>query len=304
VTPATGIKEEPPLPCPGRPRDRGSASLWLAAVGLVLVAAGVAGSAVGVATVAHHQARTAADLGALAGAARVVEGTDAACRSAAEIASANRARLVSCAVDGWEIVVTVEVAAHPLPALNRTASASARAGPVGVAARQATPSRAGPSRAKTGQAQGQFPASDVPVGSRRWLDAREGVAPAHRVPPKEVGMELSLAARTVAGHTVLEVGGEVDVYTAPKLRERLAELIDAGAAKVVVDLDRVDFLDSTGLGVLVGAHKRLRASGGTFGLVCSKEPLLKIFRITALDQVFPLYDSVNAATGAAPGPTA
>ncbi len=108
-------------------------------------------------------------------------------------------------------------------------------------------------------------------------------------------MELSLATRTVAEHTVLEVGGEVDVYTAPRLRERLIELIDAGARSVVVDLGRVDFLDSTGLGVLVGALKRLRAVEGSFGLVCAKEPLLKIFRITALDQVFPLYPSVDAA---------
>ncbi|HEX8632391.1 MAG TPA: STAS domain-containing protein [Catenuloplanes sp.] len=108
-------------------------------------------------------------------------------------------------------------------------------------------------------------------------------------------MELSLATRTVAEHTVLEVGGEVDVYTAPRLRERLIEVVDAGARNVIVDLGRVDFLDSTGLGVLVGALKRLRAAGGTFGLVCAKEPLLKIFRITALDQVFPLYPSVEAA---------
>lgn len=108
-------------------------------------------------------------------------------------------------------------------------------------------------------------------------------------------MELSLATRTVADHTVLEVGGEVDVYTAPRLRERLIELVDGGARNVVVDLGRVDFLDSTGLGVLVGAHKRLRIAGGTFGLVCAKEPLLKIFRITALDQVFPLYPTVEAA---------
>jgi anti-sigma B factor antagonist len=109
-------------------------------------------------------------------------------------------------------------------------------------------------------------------------------------------MELSLATRTVAGHTVLEVGGEVDVYTAPRLRERLVELVDGGARHVVVDLGRVDFLDSTGLGVLVGALKRLRAAGGTFGLVCAKEPLLKIFRITALDQVFPIFPSVEAAS--------
>ncbi len=114
-------------------------------------------------------------------------------------------------------------------------------------------------------------------------------------------MELSLATRTIGVHTVLEVGGEVDVYTAPGLRERLVELIDGGARQVVVDLSRVDFLDSTGLGVLVGALKRLRAVGGTFGLVCVKEPLLKIFRITALDQVFPLYPTVEAASSAGPG---
>ena len=114
-------------------------------------------------------------------------------------------------------------------------------------------------------------------------------------------MELSLATRTVAEHTVLEVGGEVDVYTAPRLRERLVELVDGGARDVVVDLSRVDFLDSTGLGVLVGALKRLRSAGGTFGLVCAKEPLLKIFRITALDQVFPIYPSIEAATAASSG---
>ncbi|KAB1160996.1 STAS domain-containing protein [Micromonospora sp. DSM 115977] len=116
-------------------------------------------------------------------------------------------------------------------------------------------------------------------------------------------MELSLATRTVGEHTVLEVGGEVDVYTAPRLRERLLELIDGGARHVVVDLGRVDFLDSTGLGVLVGALKRLRAAGGSFALVCDKEPLLKIFRITALDQVFPLHPTVDAAVGTDPAGT-
>jgi anti-sigma B factor antagonist len=121
---------------------------------------------------------------------------------------------------------------------------------------------------------------------------------------EEVRMELSLATRTVAEHTVLEVGGEVDVYTAPRLRERLIELVDEGARKVVVDLGRVDFLDSTGLGVLVGASKRLRIAGGTFAVVCAKEPLLKIFRITALDQIFRLHDTVEAATGTDAGSTA
>ena len=110
-------------------------------------------------------------------------------------------------------------------------------------------------------------------------------------------MELSLATRTVGEFAVVVVGGEEDVYTAPQLREGLLELIDAGVEHVVVDLGGVDFLDSTGLGVLVGALKRLRTVGGSFGLVFDREPLLKIFRITALDQVFPLYPTVDAATG-------
>ena len=111
-------------------------------------------------------------------------------------------------------------------------------------------------------------------------------------------MELSLATRTVAEHTVLEVGGEVDVYTAPRLRERLVELMDSGARNVVVDLGRVDFLDSTGLGVLVGALKRVRAHEGSLLLVCTQERLLKIFRITGLAKVFVIHDSADGALAA------
>lgn len=109
-------------------------------------------------------------------------------------------------------------------------------------------------------------------------------------------MELSLATRDMAGHTVVEVRGEVDVYTASVLREKLVEVIDGGAGKVVVDLRGVDFLDSSGLGVLVGGMKRLRMSGGDMSLVCDNQKLLKIFRITGLDRVFALHDTVEAAT--------
>jgi anti-sigma B factor antagonist len=109
-------------------------------------------------------------------------------------------------------------------------------------------------------------------------------------------MELSLSARATAGYLILDVAGEIDVYTAPQLRERLIALVEGGARQVVVNLDRVEFLDSTGLGVLVGALKRLRGVGGELLLVCAQERLLKIFRITGLDRVFTLYESVDAAT--------
>jgi secretion/DNA translocation related TadE-like protein len=112
------------------PSDRGAASIFVLAVGLVLVAAGLAGAAVGAARVGRHQARTAADLGALAGAARAIEGSAAACARAAQLVSVNGARLASCRVDGLEIVVVAEVVVTPLPGLTRHATAAARAGPL------------------------------------------------------------------------------------------------------------------------------------------------------------------------------
>lgn len=111
-------------------RERGSASLWLLAVGLTLVTAGLAGAAVGAARVARHQARVAADFGALAGAARTLEGPAVACARAAELVTANGARLVGCTLDGLDLQLSVELTVTPLPGLTRTAHATARAGPL------------------------------------------------------------------------------------------------------------------------------------------------------------------------------
>ena len=108
-------------------------------------------------------------------------------------------------------------------------------------------------------------------------------------------MELSLSTRTEGDQTVLEVGGEIDVYTAPKLREQFAQLVEDGRYGIVVDLEKVAFLDSTGLGVLVGGLPQVRSHDGWLRLVCTQERILKIFRITGLDKVFPIHDSVAAA---------
>jgi len=97
-------------------------------------------------------------------------------------------------------------------------------------------------------------------------------------------------------YTVLAVTGEVDVYTAPRLRERLVELASEGKRQIVVDLEGVEFLDSTGLGVLVGGLKRLRSHDGDLELVCTQARILKVFEITGLTKVFSVHDSLDAAT--------
>lgn len=97
---------------------------------------------------------------------------------------------------------------------------------------------------------------------------------------------------------VIAVRGEVDVYTAPRLRESLVELVSDGAHNIIVDLDGVDFLDSTGIGVLVGGLKRVRGHGGDLALVCTQQRILKVFEITGLTTVFAIFDSVADATSA------
>ncbi|HWL98905.1 MAG TPA: anti-sigma factor antagonist [Nocardioidaceae bacterium] len=113
-------------------------------------------------------------------------------------------------------------------------------------------------------------------------------------------MDLSLDTREQAGCTVIEVGGEIDVYTAPKLRECIVDLVNRGNYHLVVDMEDVEFLDSTGLGVLVGGLKRVRAHDGSLRLVCTQERLLKIFRITGLTKVFAIFDTVDTAVAEQP----
>ena len=113
-------------------------------------------------------------------------------------------------------------------------------------------------------------------------------------------MNFNIADEEIDGGThVIELGGEVDLSTAPEFKERLVELIEAGKKQIVVDLSKATFIDSTTLGVLVGGVKRLRPAGGSLALVCTDENITKIFEITGLDRVFPIHGSRDEALQAA-----
>jgi anti-sigma B factor antagonist len=112
-----------------------------------------------------------------------------------------------------------------------------------------------------------------------------------------VRIQLDLAVRTEGTWTVLDVAGEVDLYTAPSLRDRLVSVIDDGATRALVNLAEVGFMDSSGLGVLVGGLKHAKERGGELALVCVDGPVLKVLTITGLDKVFPIFDTVEAASG-------
>jgi anti-sigma B factor antagonist len=108
-------------------------------------------------------------------------------------------------------------------------------------------------------------------------------------------MELDIGIAREEAACIVTIAGEVDVYTSPVLKERLIEAAEGGCRVMIVDLDQVGFIDSSGLGVLVGALRRLREQGGEMHVVCTREQILKIFRITGLDKVFPIFASMDQA---------
>ena len=111
-------------------------------------------------------------------------------------------------------------------------------------------------------------------------------------------MELVLTTSHEGDICVVHVAGEVDVYTSPSLKAALADAGGNGCHVVVADLGKVPFIDSSGLGVLVGALRRMREAGGELRLVSEHDAVVKILRITGLDRVFPLYATLDLALGA------
>ena len=111
--------------------------------------------------------------------------------------------------------------------------------------------------------------------------------------------DLSISCTSRGAITVLHVGGEVDFYSAPRLGGALDEEIGTGHTRLVVDLQAVSFIDSSGLNVLVEGLRSVRPDNGSLGLVCSSERILKVFNSTGLDKLFAISSSVAEACDAA-----
>ena len=90
---------------------------------------------------------------------------------------------------------------------------------------------------------------------------------------------------------VVAVTGEIDLFTAPEFNRRIAAPIDEGRTRVVIDLTQVSFIDSSSLGVLIGAHKRLEQRDGGLVIVCDDRAIVNTFKITGLDSVFEIVSS-------------
>jgi anti-sigma B factor antagonist len=107
-----------------------------------------------------------------------------------------------------------------------------------------------------------------------------------------------VSSRSQGDHTIVTLAGEIDLYTAPRLQsELIAAMRSADSAQVVVDMSGVEFCDSTGMNVLLAAHRQACEQGGDLALASPRAPVRKILEVTGLASVFTVHDDIATLTG-------
>lgn len=112
-------------------------------------------------------------------------------------------------------------------------------------------------------------------------------------------MNIKVSSKTIDDAVELvEVNGEIDIYTSPSVKESINSLIAKGSYNFIINLDQVRYIDSTGLGVLIGALKKVREHDGHIYLVCVDQQIKKVFNITGLVKIFRIFESNDEAVSA------
>jgi anti-sigma B factor antagonist len=109
---------------------------------------------------------------------------------------------------------------------------------------------------------------------------------------------LTSNVSTHGAKTVVALAGEIDLSNHAFLRTTLNDLIVDGAVHLVLDLTGVTFMDSTGLGALIGTRRRVHAFQGSLAIVLTHDAILRVFQITGLDNIFDLHDTLEGALAA------
>lgn len=104
-------------------------------------------------------------------------------------------------------------------------------------------------------------------------------------------VDLTIETQRSGSWTVLQVAGELDLHTSPALRDRISELLDTGTSRLAIDLEHVGFMDSSSLGILVSALKRIREKDGDLALVGVNGSPLKVLSLTGIDRLMPMFAS-------------
>ncbi len=103
---------------------------------------------------------------------------------------------------------------------------------------------------------------------------------------------MEYTVRDELGITVVDLRGEIDIAHAPRLRDLLEELIANSSARLLINLSDVAFIDSSGLGVLIAAHRKAQETGGILGLANPQAPVQRVFELTRTNRVLKIFDTV------------
>ena len=114
-------------------------------------------------------------------------------------------------------------------------------------------------------------------------------------------LHVSFAGQGEDGWAVVGVTGELELATAPRLRQQVVSLVGEGHTRIVLDLSRVDFVDSVGLGVIVSVLKRVRGRAGDLVVVGAVPRVRALFELTRLDEIIELHETVDEALATRPG---
>ena len=112
------------------------------------------------------------------------------------------------------------------------------------------------------------------------------------------GIRLETDLRDIDGKKILDVKGEIDVYTAPQFKEAVNSILDAGQKHLLINMAGVTYMDSSGFGALLSATKRLKPKGGTVNLVKCNSAIDRILRITRLNTIFATFENLDEAVQA------
>lgn len=108
-------------------------------------------------------------------------------------------------------------------------------------------------------------------------------------------MDLRINSRVVEGIPVIDLSGELDAYTCSAFREAMIDIIQKSSPSIVVNMADVEYIDSSGLGTLVGGLKRASENSGRIAVICSSHQIRKVFEITGLEKVFPVFENETDA---------
>jgi anti-sigma B factor antagonist len=140
-------------------------------------------------------------------------------------------------------------------------------------------------------------AAQMAHATDRLREQARGLGARAKAADEDDDVGASFSTTTYQGFPVLVVAGQVDVRTAARMRRHLLDLLDAGHVDVIIDMTTVEFMDSSGLNVLVGALRAVRPSGGTLRVVAGSRHLKQLFEITGVHKILPLHATLAAAVG-------